>query len=92
MKQDDALTILLTGRAEDNFAEIIRRIVASKQLLFDMICLKPQAGPNNQRFSSTMKYKQAILSDLVHTYKDASEVRIYEDRPKQYGYCFFSMF
>ena len=84
MKQDDALTVLLTGRAENNFAAVIRRIVGSKQLLFDMICLKPQAGPNNQRFSSTMKYKQAILAELVHTYKDASEIRIYEDRPKQY--------
>ena len=83
MKQDDALTVLLTGRAERNFTEIIKRIVASKQLTFDMICLKPQAGPNNQRFSSTMKYKQAILEDLVHTYTDAHEIRIYEDRPRQ---------
>jgi len=83
MKQDDALTILLTGRAENSFAEVIRRIVASKQLFFDMICLKPQAGPSNQRFGSTMNYKQAILADLIHTYKDASEIRIYEDRPKQ---------
>ncbi len=83
MKQDDALTILVTGRAENNFVEVIRRIVASKQLLFDMICLKPQAGPSNQRFSSTVKYKQALLADLIHTYRDASEIRIYEDRPKQ---------
>ena len=83
IKQEDALTILLTGRAEDNFAEIVKRIVASKNLVFDMICLKPQAGPNNQRFTSTMKYKQAILGDLVHTYKEANEIRVYEDRPKQ---------
>ncbi|KAL8822932.1 MAG: hypothetical protein Q9191_006343 [Dirinaria sp. TL-2023a] len=82
MKQDDALTVLLTGRAEHNFTEVIKRIVASKQLTFDMICLKPQAGPNNQRFSSTMKYKQAILEDLVHTYVDANEIRVYEDRPR----------
>lgn len=83
MKQDDALTILLTGRAEHNFVQVVMKIVTSKQLVFDMICLKPQAGPNNQRFSSTMKYKQALLADLIHTYKDASEIRIYEDRPKQ---------
>ena len=84
IKQDDALTVLLTGRAEQNFAEVIKRIVGSKQLMFDMICLKPQAGPNNQRFTSTMKYKQAVLEDLVHTYKDANEIRIYEDRPRQW--------
>lgn len=91
IKQDDALTILLTGRSETNFAEVIRKIVTSKQLLFDMICLKPQAGPNSQRFSTTMKYKQAILADLIHTYKDASEIRVYEDRPKQYVFVLLIM-
>ncbi|KAL8874064.1 MAG: hypothetical protein Q9174_000569 [Haloplaca sp. 1 TL-2023] len=82
IQQDDTLTILLTGRGEDSFADLIKRIVESKQLAFDMICLKPQAGPTNQTFTSTMNYKQAILRDLVYTYKDAGEIRIYEDRPK----------
>lgn len=85
IKQNDALTVLLTGRGEHNFADLIKRIVASKDLPFDMICLKPQAGPNNEKFRSTMMYKQAVLEDLVHTYKDADEIRIYEDRPKQYA-------
>jgi len=83
VKQEDVLTVLMTGRGERNFADIIKRIVASKSLAFDMICLKPQAGPNNERFASTMNYKQAVLKDLVYTYKDADEIRIYEDRPKQ---------
>ena len=83
IEQEDALTILLTGRGEHNFADLIKRIVMAKGLSFDMICLKPQAGPNNQRFRNTMHYKQSILADLVHTYKDANEIRIYEDRPKQ---------
>ena len=82
IQQKDALTILLTGRGEHNFADLIKRIVSSKKLPFDMICLKPQSGPNNQKFSSTMVYKQALLKDIVHTYKDADEIRIYEDRPK----------
>lgn len=81
--QEDALTVLLTGRGEHNFATLIKRIVAARNLSFDMICLKPQAGPNNQRFRSTMHYKQSILEDLVHTYHDALEIRIYEDRPRQ---------
>ena len=83
IQQDGALTILLTGRGEDNFADLIKRIVASKKLAFDMICLKPQAGPNNQTFTSTMNYKQAILRDLIYTYKDADEIKLYEDRVKQ---------
>ncbi|KAL8774973.1 MAG: hypothetical protein Q9209_000452 [Squamulea sp. 1 TL-2023] len=82
IKQNDALTVLLTGRGEDNFAQLIKRIVGSKKLAFDMICLKPQAGPNNQTFTSTMNYKQAILQDLLYTYKDADEIKIYEDRMK----------
>ncbi len=83
VKQEDVLTVLMTGRGERNFADMIKRIAASKSLAFDMICLKPQAGPNNERFASTMNYKQAVLKDLVYTYKDADEIRIYEDRPKQ---------
>lgn len=85
IKQNGALTVLLTGRGEQNFGDLIKRIVASKSLHFDMICLKPQAGPNNERFRSTMMYKQAILEDLLHTYRNADEIRIYEDRPKQYA-------
>lgn len=84
MRQKDALNVLLTGRAEHNFADLVRRIVASKKLDFHMICLKPKVGPNNQQFRSTMNYKQTLLEDLVFTYKDADEIKVYEDRPRQY--------
>ncbi|SLM37011.1 Protein of unknown function DUF2410 [Lasallia pustulata] len=82
MQQKDALTVLLTGRGEHNFADLVKRIVASKKLQFDMVCLKPRVGPNNQRFPSTMLFKKALLEDIVYTYKDAEEIRVYEDRPK----------
>ncbi|KAG8529276.1 uncharacterized protein KY384_005911 [Bacidia gigantensis] len=81
---NDALNVLLTGRGERNFSELIKRIVASKRLDFDLICLKSEAGPKNQRFGSTMQYKQAFLQDLIYTYAEAEELKIYEDRPKQY--------
>ena len=84
MRQKDAMTILLTGRAEQNFADIVKRMVAAKNLEFDMICLKPQVGPSNQRFATTMMYKQALLEELIYTYKDAEEIKVYEDRPKQF--------
>ena len=83
MKQKDALTVLLTGRGEHNFGELIKRIAASKKLDFDMVCLKQQVGPNNQTFASTMDYKQALLKDLIYTYREADEIKIYEDRVKQ---------
>lgn len=83
MKQKDALTVLLTGRGEANFADIVKRIVASRQLEFDLICLKPEVGPNNQQFASTMSFKQAFLEALIATYSQAEEIQVYEDRIKQ---------
>ncbi|MCJ1384239.1 hypothetical protein MMC17_007355 [Xylographa soralifera] len=82
MRQKDAMTILLTGRGERNFADLIKRMIASKKLEFDMVCLKQQVGPKGQRFSSTMHYKQSLLEDLIYTYKEAEEIKVYEDRPK----------
>ncbi|OQD82003.1 hypothetical protein PENANT_c024G03973 [Penicillium antarcticum] len=82
MEQKDALTVLLTGRSEAGFAGIIKRMVASQKLEFDLIGLKPEVGPHGQRFSSTMEFKQAFLEDLVLTYEQAEEIRVYEDRVK----------
>jgi hypothetical protein len=80
MQQKDALTILLTGRSENNFAELLKKMVGAKGLDFDIISLKPAAGPNNQRFSSTMNFKQIFLESLMETYRGAEEIRVYEDR------------
>ena len=86
MRQKDVLTILLTGRGEHNFSDLIKRMIASKRLSFDMICLKQRVGPMGQHFSSTMHYKQELLKDTIATYREAEDIRIYEDRPKQYQY------
>lgn len=83
MQQKDALNILLTGRSEVGFANLLQRIVKSKGLDFHLISLKPEAGPLDQKFSSTALFKTAFLEDVMHTYHDAVEIRIYEDRPKQ---------
>ncbi|RWA10547.1 hypothetical protein EKO27_g4554 [Xylaria grammica] len=80
MKQNDALCVLLTGRSERGFSDLIKRIVTSKGLEFDMIGLKPEVGPNSERFKSTMLFKQAFLKATMETYKHAQEIRIYEDR------------
>ncbi|OIW26415.1 hypothetical protein CONLIGDRAFT_580629 [Coniochaeta ligniaria NRRL 30616] len=79
-EQPDALTVLLTGRSESGFSELIKRMVAAKKLDFDLISLKPPVGPANERFSSTMHFKQMFLKALMETYKHAEEIRIYEDR------------
>ncbi|KAJ6040569.1 hypothetical protein N7444_009474 [Penicillium canescens] len=82
MEQKDALTVLLTGRSEAGFADIIKRMVASQKLEFDLIGLKPEVGPHGQRFSSTIEFKRTFLEDLVFTYEQAEEIRVYEDRVK----------
>lgn len=82
IQEKDAVTIMLTGRGEGSFADLVNRIVDSKKLDFDMVVLKPEVGPNQQQFQSTMDFKQAFLRDLCLTYKLADNIRIYEDRPK----------
>ncbi|TEY84204.1 hypothetical protein BOTCAL_0019g00280 [Botryotinia calthae] len=80
MQQKDVLSILLTGRSEAGFSELLKKMLASRGLDKDMIVLKPAAGPRNERFSSTMNFKQCFLESLMETYKGAEEIRIYEDR------------
>lgn len=82
MKQPDALSVLLTGRSENGFSDLVKRIAKSKGLEFDMVVLKPQVGPENQRFENTMNFKQIYLTSLMETYSNAKEIRVYEDRPK----------
>ncbi|KAI0475440.1 hypothetical protein GGR56DRAFT_513072 [Xylariaceae sp. FL0804] len=82
MQQKDALCVLLTGRSEKGFSDLIRRIVDSKGLEFDLIGLKPEVGPNSEHFRSTMLFKQAFLEATMETYRQATEIRIYEDRIK----------
>ena len=78
--QPDALSILLTGRGEARFADLVRRIVKSKGLDFDMTCLKPD--PENQPFKNTMDFKQNLIRAVLHTYSSAEKLTIYEDRAK----------
>lgn len=82
MRQKDALTVLLTGRSESGFADLVKRMAASRGLEFDMVSLKPTVGPDGQRFASTMNFKQIFLGALMETFKEAKEIRVYEDRPK----------
>lgn len=82
LQEKDTLTVLLTGRGETNFAELVNKIANARKLDFDMVVLKPEVGPNQQQFMSTMDFKQAFLRDLVLTYRIADNIRIYEDRVK----------
>jgi hypothetical protein len=78
----EVLTVMLTGRGETNFADLINRICNSKGLDFDLVVLKPEVGPSGQHFEHTIGFKQEFLKELVCTYKNSEEIKIYEDRPK----------
>lgn len=82
MEDKNTLTVLLTGRMEGPFSDLIHRMLKSKGLEFDMVCLKPTVSPSGEQFNSTMTFKQALLQDIVYTYSSAGEIRVYEDRPK----------
>lgn len=82
MQQKDALTVLLTGRSEAGFVPLIKRMVASKKLDFDIIALKPQKGPAGENIKNTFYFKSMFLNDLLNTYSHADEVKVYEDREK----------
>ncbi|KAK4194979.1 hypothetical protein QBC40DRAFT_146159, partial [Triangularia verruculosa] len=81
-QQKDALCVLLTGRSESGFSDLVKRIVNSRGLEFDMVCLKPAVGPDQQHFASTLIFKEKFLEALMETYRYAEEIRIYEDRIK----------
>ena len=83
IRQEDALTVLLTGRAEHKFANVIRRIIKAKKLAFHMLCLKPPTARDGKPWQSTMIFKQALIKDLIANYREIDEVKIYEDRPQQ---------
>ena len=82
MQQKDVLSVLLTGRKESAFAPLVQRMIKAKGLEFDMVCLKPSVSPSGDKIGNTMSFKQELLRDVVFTYADADDLKIYEDRPK----------
>jgi hypothetical protein len=81
IENPDILTVLLTGRGEAKFSELVLRMVKSKGLDFDLVCLKPKVTPTNVQVTTTMGYKSELLKSLIYTYKRAPYIQIWEDRP-----------
>jgi len=76
MQQKDALTVLLTGRGDTGFAELVHRIVKSRGLVFDMIVLKSKIMPTGQQSQNTLAFKTAFLAQLLNIYSEAQELRL----------------
>lgn len=75
MQQQDALSVLLTGRSVGNFASLIKRMVGSRQLEFDIVALRPEKGVDGEHIRSTLDFKCTFLTDLLNTYSAAEEIR-----------------
>jgi len=77
ISRKDVLTVLLSGRSESKFPDLILRIVKSKGLEFDLVCLKPAVTPSNVQVRTTMQYKIEFLKSIVYTYKHAGEITVF---------------
>lgn len=77
-----ALTVLMTGRSEANYSELIKKMVAAKGLDFDLVVLKPHVKPDGSRSTNTAEYKTAFFQDALMTYTNA-DLFIWEDRKRQ---------
>ncbi|KAA8908110.1 hypothetical protein FN846DRAFT_777559 [Sphaerosporella brunnea] len=82
MQQKDALAVLLTGRSVKGFGPLLTRILKSKGLEFDMIVLKPEVMPSGHEPETTMAFKTVFMEEVLNTYLEAQDLRIYEDRVK----------
>ncbi|CAD0053245.1 unnamed protein product [Aureobasidium pullulans] len=77
MQQKDALTVLLTGRNERGFADLVTRMFRAKQLEFDMVCLKPAVGPAAFRdffdtFNRTVSSRSPIQADVIQVTEEST--------------------
>jgi len=80
IQDKSALTILLTGRKQQIFSELLIRMMKAKNLDFDMVVLKPLICPDGITRPGTKDYKQKFFEDVMLTYNNADELNIYEDR------------
>ena len=73
----EVLTVLLTGRST-LYVEVVNRILASRQLNYDLVVLKPKKarGANN----NTLTFKYAFMDDVLRLGKSIVDVEVYEDR------------
>ena len=91
--QEDTITILLTGRKENIFKNIILKIIELSRLedpiflqpslQFDAICLKRTTTTTGSSWITTMMYKTPLVRDFLDYYPNLEEVTIYDDMMNQ---------
>lgn len=79
LEDEEALTIVMTGRRQELFADILKEMLKSKGLYDELDGLMLRSGD----FSNTIEYKTHVLVDVLDAYPDIKEVVLYDDRKSQ---------
>lgn len=89
-EQDDTISIILTGRKEAMFKNVLLEIleqsckedpILAASLQFNGICLK--MCNTNEPTTPTLTYKTNLIGDFLQYYTDLEEITIYDDRLNQ---------
>lgn len=89
-EQEDTISIILTGRKEPAFKNVILEILdqscqedpnLAASLQFNGICLK--MCNTNESITPTLTYKTNLIADFLRYYTDLEEITIYDDRLNQ---------
>jgi HAD domain family 1 in Swiss Army Knife RNA repair proteins len=73
----EVLTVLLTGRST-LYVDIVNKILDSRNLLFDLVVLKPKRARGE--LISTLTFKYAFIDDVLRLGESIDVVEVYEDR------------
>lgn len=76
-KNEQVLTIIMTGRKKHLFRGIMSEMLQSKGITADAVVLK------EGKFVNTISYKTQVLVDMLERYTNVKLVKIFEDRENQ---------
>ncbi|KAL6935527.1 hypothetical protein ACO0R3_000571 [Hanseniaspora guilliermondii] len=84
-KQENCLTVIMTGRREDRFKDTFKRLLKGdiknrtifhKELKFDCVFLKKD-------YKYTMQYKLNVITNFLKHFKKLKSIKMYDDRADQ---------
>jgi len=81
MKDPNSVTVLLTGRTTD-YLNQVKKIVATRGLVFDEYGLKPSDNGVNDGSEFTMEFKKRFINELIDKYENVTGIEMWDDRFK----------
>src|SRR5271163_3806502 len=73
----EVLTVLLTGRSS-LYIDLVNKILDSRNLVFDLVVLKPKKARGES--NNTLTFKYAFIDDVLRLGESIDVVEVYEDR------------